>query len=229
MNNFNNGDGQLTDVIIPAHQALKLCPEGNYDNAILPFKSRINLKLIRRSQNGGAGAARQTGIDATINPYFTCIDADDNFLGEDFLATLRHDIEISESVKCCGGTFISQGRDNVEICVKKLASMDGKLCRCDFTRSYGIRFNGTRSNENMGYNMLVYLPCDSPAEQILLLDDNQFSADAGDKIIESIAKLQQIKLSDKFVKRNCHAKKTAHRTDESLFFIAYQSQDFPSI
>ena len=188
--------GQKIDVIIPAHRAHQTlprtlesiaaqnilpeisvtvvddaCPEGNYDNIILPFKSRMNLKLIRRSQNGGAGAARQTGIDATTNPYFTCIDADDIFLNAGSLATLRRGIETSDSVKCCAGKFISQKRDNVEKCVKNMASMDGKLYRRDFIDSYGIRFNGTRSNEDMGYNMLVILLCDNPAEQTLWLDD----------------------------------------------------------
>ena len=188
--------GQKIDVIIPAHRAHQTlsrtlasiaeqnilpdisvtvvddaCPEGNYDNVILPFKSRMNIQLIRRSENGGAGAARQTGIDATTNPYFTCIDADDVFLNADSLATLRRGIETSESVKCCGGTFISQNRDNAEKCVKNMASMDGKLYRRDFIRSYGIRFNDTRANEDMGYNMIVRLLCDNPAEQILFLDE----------------------------------------------------------
>lgn len=189
--------GQKIDVIIPAHRAHQTlprtlasiaeqnilseisvtvvddaCPEGNYDNVILSFKSRMDIRLIRRSQNGGAGAARQTGIDATTNPYFTCIDADDIFLNADALATLRRGIETSDSVKCCAGKFISQSRDNSEKCVKNMASMDGKLYRRDFIDSYGIRFNGTRSNEDMGYNMLVILLCDNPDEQTLWLDDN---------------------------------------------------------
>lgn len=187
---------QCIDVIIPAHRAHQTlprtlasiaaqnilselsvtvvddaCPEGTYDDLISPFKSRMDLRLIRRSENGGAGAARQTGIDATSNPYFTCIDADDTFLNADSLATLRRGIETSANVKCCAGLFIAEKRDGTDEIIKNFASMDGKLYRRDFIRSYDIRFNGTRSNEDMGYNMLVRLLCDNPNEQLLFPDD----------------------------------------------------------
>lgn len=49
--------------------------------------------------------------------------------------------------------------------------MDGKLYRRDFIDSYGIRFNGTRANEDMDYNMLVSLLCDNPNEQIHSVSD----------------------------------------------------------
>ncbi len=185
------------DVIIPAHRAHQTlprtlasiaeqnilseisvvviddaCPEGDYNDAISPFKSRMDIRLIRRSDNGGAGAARQSGIDVTTNPYFTCIDADDTFTGADALAILRRGLESSEHVKCCVGAFVMLECDGTE---KELAehpfSMDGKLYRRDFIDSYGIRFNGTRANEDMGYNMLVSLLCDNPNEQIHSVSD----------------------------------------------------------
>lgn len=50
---------------------------------------------------------------------------------------MRRGIETSENVKCCAGTFIAQGRDTAETCIKNLALMDGKLYRRDFIDSYG--------------------------------------------------------------------------------------------
>jgi hypothetical protein len=66
---------------------------------------------------------------------------------------------------------VTEGRDDSDVPVKNTASMDGKLYRRDFIRSYDIRFNETRSNEDMGYNMIVHLLCDNPNEQLLFLDD----------------------------------------------------------
>ena len=43
--------------------------------------------------------------------------------------------------------------------------MDGKLFRRSFVDRYGLRFNGTRANEDFGYNMAVDLLCDNDAEQ----------------------------------------------------------------
>lgn len=81
--------------------------------------------------------------------HVTCIDADDTFTGADALAILRRGLESSEHVKCCVGAFVMLERDGTE---KELAehpfSMDGKLYRRDFIDSYGIRFNGTRINED---------------------------------------------------------------------------------
>lgn len=179
------------DVIVPAHRAHKTlertleslavqsiagdidvtviddeCPEGDYCDAAEPFASRLNIRLIRLPHNLGPGGARQAGIDATDDPYFTCIDADDSFTGPSSLELLRNVMDEDDSIQRCGGGIvfrdfsgekIRQGRGGV--------SMDGKLFRRSFIDRYDLRFNGTRANEDYGYNLAVDLLCDSENER----------------------------------------------------------------
>ena len=185
------------DVIVPAHRAHETigrtlesvaeqtiagdlvviivddkCPEGDYRDAVAPFLSCLNIKLIRLPDNLGPGGARQAGIDASDSPYFTCIDADDAYTGPYSLEHLRNIMEGNSSVQRCGGALVFMdhtGRPERQS--KGGVSMDGKLYRRSFIRRYGIRFNGTRSNEDFGYNLAVKLLCNNDAEQIYTLDE----------------------------------------------------------
>ena len=65
------------------------CPEGAYRDVVAPFLSRLNIQLLRLPRNLGPGGARQAGIDATGNPYFTCLDSDDAFASPTSLGRLR--------------------------------------------------------------------------------------------------------------------------------------------
>ena len=179
------------DVIVPAHRAHETlgrtleslavqsiagdlgvtvvddeCPEGDYRDVTDPFLSRLDIRLIRLPHNLGPGGARQAGIDASDDPYFTCIDADDAFSTPQSLELLRSAMDGNDTVQRCGGYLatldesgevLRTGRGGV--------SMDGKLFRRSFVERYGIRFNGTRANEDFGYNMAVDMLCDNDAEQ----------------------------------------------------------------
>ena len=179
------------DVIVPAHRAHETlgrtleslavqsiagdlgvtvvddeCPEGDYRDVTDPFLSRLDIRLIRLPHNLGPGGARQAGIDASDATYFTCIDADDAFSTPQSLELLRSAMDGNDTVQRCGGYLatldesgevLRTGRGGV--------SMDGKLFRRSFVERYGIRFNGTRANEDFGYNMAVDMLCDNDAEQ----------------------------------------------------------------
>ena len=79
------------------------CPEGDYRDAVAPFLSRLNIKLMRLPENLGPGGARQAGIDASDNRLFTCIDADDSFTEPSSLELLRSVITENDTVQRCGG------------------------------------------------------------------------------------------------------------------------------
>lgn len=148
------------------------CPEGDYRDAAAPFLSRLNIKLIRLPENLGPGGARQAGIDVSDNPYFTCIDADDSFTKPSSLELLRDVISGNDAVQRCGGRLVMlDGAGEVIRLSGGGVSMDGKIFRRSFTEHYGIRFNGTRSNEDFGYNLAVDLLCDNEKEQTISLPD----------------------------------------------------------
>lgn len=144
------------------------CPEGDYGAFVSMFAPHMSIREIRLDENGGPGAARQFGIDSTRDEFFTCIDADDTFSGAIALETLREGIRADGSIKCCSAQFLQLG-DNLQSLVphaNDMIWMFGKLYRREFIDQYRIRFNDTRANEDTGFNTIVRLLCDNPAEQV---------------------------------------------------------------
>lgn len=157
--------GEL-DVIIVDDE----CPEGDYRDAVEPFLSRLSIKLMRLPENLGAGGARQAGIDASDNHFFTCIDADDSFTEPSSLELLRSVMIENDAVQRCGGklNLLDESGDVIRESGGGV-SMDGKIFRRSFIERYGICFNGTRANEDFGYNLAVDMLCDNEAEQTCTL------------------------------------------------------------
>ena len=192
-----SSNAQRIDVIVPAYRAHETlghtlgslamqsiagdldvtviddaCPEGDYHDLVVPFSSRLNLKLVRLPRNLGPGGARQAGIDATDDPYFTCLDSDDELSGPSSLELLRDVMEENKSIQRCGGGIMLYGSSGELIRQSSGGvSMDGKLFRRSFIERYGIRFNGTRANEDYGYNLAVDMLCDNDAEQTCRLSE----------------------------------------------------------
>ena len=146
------------------------CPEGDYRDAVAPFLSCLDIKLMRLPENLGPGGARQAGIDASGNSFFTCIDADDSFAELSSLEILRSVMTENNAVQRCGGELVFLDESgNVIRQSGGGVSMDGKIYRRSFIERYGIRFNDTRANEDFGYNLAVDLLCDNEAERTCTL------------------------------------------------------------
>ena len=144
------------------------CPNGDYKKIVQMFKPYMNIKEIRLDENRGPGVARQYGIDNTNDEFFTCIDADDTFCGATALEILKEGICIDPSVKCCSASFLQLG-DTLQNMVghsNDMVWMFGKIYSREFIDHYKIRFNETRANEDTGFNNIVKLLCDNPAEQV---------------------------------------------------------------
>ena len=142
------------------------CPEGGYRDVVAPFLSRLNIQLLRLPRNLGPGGARQAGIDATGNPYFTCLDSDDAFASPTSLGRLRVVMERDDSVQRCGGRIEVRDASGETLSQRAWgASMDGKLFRRSFVEHYRLRFNGSRANEDYGFNLAVDLLCDNDGEK----------------------------------------------------------------
>ena len=160
------------------------CPNGDYQKFVDMFKPYFPIREIKLDKNGGPGIARQKGIDATHNPYFTCIDADDSFSGAIALETLRNAIEeplilpngqqIKNAFQCVTSTFIQLGEDLKHVLPHvggDMVWMFGKLYRRSFIEKYKIHFNETRANEDTGFNTWVRLICDRLEEQVRAIQD----------------------------------------------------------
>ena len=148
------------------------CPEGGYPDVVAPFSSRLSIRLVRLPRNLGPGGARQAGIDASANPYFTCIDADDAFAEATSLELLRDRMDSNGSIQRLEGGIEVRGVSGEPLSHRAGgASMDGKLFRRAFAERYHLRFNGSRANEDYGYNLAVDLLCDNDKEMTQSVPD----------------------------------------------------------
>lgn len=149
------------------------CPEGDYQEFVKMFAPYMSIKEITLPENGGPGVARQFGIDNTEDEFFTCIDADDTFMGATALEILREGTMVDNAVKCCSASFLQLG-DTLQTAVghsNDMVWMFGKLYRREFIDHYKIRFNETRANEDTGFNTMVRLLCDNPQEQVRFITE----------------------------------------------------------
>ena len=148
--------------------------EQNYQEVADMFKSIMKINILRYEENGGAGVARQYGINHTSNGYMTFIDADDTFNGSLALKALRNGIEMNNGMYVmCVGVFdeIHEVAPNAEGLLlmpheQDLVWMFGKIYKREFIDRYNIRFHPTsRANEDNGFNRLCQL-CSGEMEQI---------------------------------------------------------------
>lgn len=153
------------------------CPEGDYGDFIKTFAPYMDIKEIRLSENRGPGVARQTGIDSTDGEFIAFCDADDTFLSVRALEILRDEIQLDKAYKCASSGFISARTDlsRPMRLHKTMVWVFGKLYRRDFLDEYNIRFlEGSRANEDSGFNHIVGLLCDNPDEQIRYVEQNLY-------------------------------------------------------
>jgi len=132
-------------------------PSGSYHDCAKYWAAlgRFPVAVIDRKKNGGCGQARQTGIDAGEGDCFTVLDADD-VLGSPFALRvmldgmkLDYDVVMGQFVEeTAEKTMITHGANWVW--------MHGKCYARKFLREYGLRFNETRYNEDVGFNSVAH-------------------------------------------------------------------------
>ena len=139
----------------------------NYSKISKNFESVLKINVLRYENNGGAGVARQYGLDHTHNGYVTFIDADDTFNGSLALKALRNGIELQGGkFQMCVGVFDEIHEENIPSDqapilmehAKDMIWMFGKLYRRSFIDTFNIHFHETsRANEDNGFNTLFRL------------------------------------------------------------------------
>ena len=142
-----------------------------YKKFVDQFKDYMDIREITLKENGGPGVARQTGIDNTSSPYFTCIDADDTFASAFSLEILLRNMEIESGYHTVIGSFVEQHL-NLQFLNHQndMVWMFGKLYTREFINKYKIRFNETRANEDNGFNTIIRL-VSSDQEKIKFITD----------------------------------------------------------
>lgn len=121
-----------------------------YDGITARWKEIADLELITREENGGAGAARQTGIDATDGDAIAFLDIDDVYGSPFALRALAREIKRGRDIAM--GLFIEETPFGIVEHGENYVWCHGKMYSRDFIAANNIRFNDTRYNEDVYFN-----------------------------------------------------------------------------
>jgi glycosyltransferase involved in cell wall biosynthesis len=122
------------------------------------FEGLLDIEVIRLPKNSGPAVARQVGMDATKGDYICFLDADDTFAGSFALEMLRNKLDEDETVVLVSGLFFEKRKEMAFVKHENdMTWLHGKMYRRSFIDKYGICFNETRANEDVGFNTKIKL------------------------------------------------------------------------
>jgi glycosyltransferase involved in cell wall biosynthesis len=143
----------------------------NYNDIVASFKKKLDIKELHKRVNGGAGLARQHGLDNTKNPFVVFIDADD-ILPDIF--TLHQQFSYMMSNEKCimvSGNFLEETPNNTYVIKQQDTTwMHGKMYRRSHIDKHHIHFSDLRLCEDVEFNTRVKLHA-SKDEHVHYLQD----------------------------------------------------------
>lgn len=146
------------------------CDNEGYEKFVEMFKPYMSIREIKLDKNKGP-CCRQDGINATKNPLFTCIDADDCWSGCFALKTLRDQLLAEPQNVCCFSNFLEEQPNTYIQHPQDSVWMFGKLYKRDFIDRHRIKFkDGLNANEDNAWNMMCKLIANQN-EQIKYIPD----------------------------------------------------------
>lgn len=123
----------------------------SYDYLHDIFDSMIDLHIHYLPKNVGPGVARQQGIEVSKEPFISFIDADDTYLSS--LALYYQKKHFTDNIALVSCDFLEEKKDHeIKVRENDMVWMHGKMYRRAFLDKYGIAFNETRANEDVGFN-----------------------------------------------------------------------------
>lgn len=133
------------------------CDGLNYSDIISKFD--MSITYLERPVNGGAGLARQYGIDHSDSDYIMFLDADDCLASAFACELLLYEAQTNKS-DLVFGAFDNDVRRNKRLFITETALsatwLHGKLYRRKFIEKNNIRFiEGLRTNEDVYFNQLL--------------------------------------------------------------------------
>lgn len=130
------------------------CSDYNYEEITSKFRLYYYIKELQTPKNMGPGYARQFGIDNSDSDYIVFMDSDDFFYAPNSLYKLYNEISTNK-LNLVVSSFYSEQNGDLILKEENCVWLHGKIFSRNFLKKNDIRFNNTRSNEDVGFNLLV--------------------------------------------------------------------------
>ena len=173
---------RLIDIIIPAYNAhntlskalasiamqtmsneinvlvINDCSKNDYSDIIKPFQKCLNIIEIKHEKNMGPGEARNTGIQYSLSPYITFMDADDVFYDNLSLEILYNNIIKDEQYNAVYGEIVQINKNYKDKIInsRHFVWIFGSLFKSSFIKEQNIHFPNTYA-EDVSFNKQVKL------------------------------------------------------------------------
>ena len=130
------------------------CSTEKFEDVVERFKPLLDIEVLRPDKNGGAGLARQFGIDYSNADYVAFIDSDDVFMTPSAISScVKLAKENSADIIVCD--FVEEMSDGHYTHTRDQTFMHGKMYRTAFLKDNEIRFNESRTNEDGVFNAIA--------------------------------------------------------------------------
>lgn len=130
------------------------CSTEEFEDVVDRFRPLLDIEILRPLKNGGAGLARQVGIDYSNADYVAFIDSDDIFMTPNAISNcVRLAKENDADIVICD--FVEEMTDSSYTHTKDQTFMHGKMYRTAFLKDNDIRFNESRTNEDGVFNAIA--------------------------------------------------------------------------
>lgn len=131
----------------------------NYADILAKFDD-LNIVYVQREENGGCGAARNTGIKNAKNSFITFLDSDDNFVSPLSLEIMYNRI-VAEKADVLVSVFESEMRFKNGVAIKQMKNAvtwcHGKVYRKQYLLDNNIFFDERlRINEDCLFHQLLF-------------------------------------------------------------------------
>lgn len=149
------------------------CPEGDYQEIIDVFKGRLDIQELFMETNSGPGDARQYGIEHTNSPFIFFVDADDMLMGPRAIEWMYTELATNEDAWLIMGHAVEEMADGgwVPLPMPNSIWIFGKGYRRSIIEKYGVHFKpGSRSNEDVGFNVMLTLLSSAHDEAVRALN-----------------------------------------------------------
>jgi len=149
---LDDGDTLTTTIVNDCSTDLT---QDDLDNLGEFWNNLIDLQIVNCPENGGAGYARQVGLDATDGDLVAFMDADD-VLGSPFaLRSLIREIKKTGNDIVMGQFVEEDPNGNIVNHEENWIWLHGKMFKRSFLEKYSFRFNNSRYNEDVGFLSLI--------------------------------------------------------------------------